>query len=86
MNPRAIYNVYEIYNPTNNAVSIKIETKIPYNLETHIRKMCLSSHTSYILPICGDTPFCAFGNEIKDFYLTRKKTGRRYLRRLRIYT
>ncbi len=27
---------------------------------------------------CGDTPFYAFENEIKDFFLTRKKTGRRY--------
>ena len=29
-------------------------------------------------PLGGDTPFYAFGYEIKDFYLTRKKTGRRY--------
>ena len=27
---------------------------------------------------CGDTPFYAFGYEIKDFFLIRKKTGRRY--------
>ena len=26
-----------------------------------------------IFPLCGDTPFCAFGNEIEDFYFTRKK-------------
>ena len=26
-----------------------------------------------LLLVGGDTPFCAFGNEIKDFYLTRKK-------------
>ena len=31
-----------------------------------------------IFPFGGDTPFCAFGYEIIDFYLTRKKTGRRY--------
>ena len=38
-----------------------------------------------IPPLCGDTPFCAFGYEIIDFYLTRKKTGRRYGRCVRIY-
>ena len=39
-----------------------------------------------IFPLGGDTPFCAFGYEIIDFYLTRKKTGRRYGRQLRFST
>ena len=43
----------------------------------------LSPHLFYL---GGDTPFYAFGYEIEDFYLTRKKTGRRYSRRVRIST
>ena len=39
-----------------------------------------------IFLIGGETPFYAFGHEIEDFYLTRKKTGRRYGRRVCIYT
>ena len=34
--------------------------------------------TKNLIPNGGDTPFYAFGYEIEDFYLTRKKTGRRY--------
>ena len=37
-----------------------------------------SKYAPHILPLGGDTPFYAFGYEIEDFYLTRKKTGRRY--------
>ena len=44
--------------------------------------VCLSKYPPPIFVIGGDTPFCAFGYEIKDFYLTRKKTGRRYGRRV----
>ena len=42
--------------------------------------------TKTLIPIGGDTLFYAFGYEIEDFYLTRKKTGRRYVRRVRIVT
>ena len=42
----------------------------------------LSKISPPIFPLGGDTPFFAFGYEIKDFYLTRKNTGRRYGRRL----
>ena len=34
-----------------------------------------SKYAPHILPLGGDTPFYAFGYEIEDFYLTRKKTG-----------
>ena len=40
----------------------------------------------FIFVIGGDTPFCAFGYEIIDFYLTRKKTGRRYGQRTKNHT
>ncbi len=43
-------------------------------------------HPKNLIPNGGDTPFYAFGYEIEDFYLTRKKTGRRYVRRMRIIT
>ena len=42
--------------------------------------------TKNLIPNGGDTPFYAFGYEIEDFYLTRKKTGRRYVRRMHVYT
>ena len=42
--------------------------------------------TKNLIPLCGDTLFYAFGYEIEDFYLTRKKTGRRYVRRVYVYT
>ena len=42
--------------------------------------------TKNLIPNGGDTPFYAFGYEIEDFYLTRKKTGRRYVRRVYVYT
>ena len=44
--------------------------------------MCQYSISPNPNPIGGDTPFYAFGYEIKDFYLTRKKTGRRYRRHI----
>ena len=48
--------------------------------------MCFPEYFLSIFVIGGDTPFCAFGYEIIDFYLTRKKTGRRYVRCLFNYT
>ena len=42
--------------------------------------------TKNLIPNGGDTPFYAFGYEIEDFYLTRKKNGRRYVRRVYVYT
>ena len=36
--------------------------------------MCVFQNFPQIFPLGGDTPFYAFGYEIKDFYLTRKKT------------
>ena len=61
------------------------------NQKSHITyKHIFAQHVSlFPLPIfslCGDTPFYAFGYEIEDFYLTRKKTGRRYVRRVYVYT
>ncbi len=44
--------------------------------------MCQYSISPNPNPIGGDTPFYAFGYKIKDFYLTRKKTGRRYRRHI----
>ena len=68
-----------------------IKPKTPYNISSKpLEQFYTSSIIVYfqnpppILPLGGDTPFCAFGYEIEDFYLTRKKTGRRYLRRIRI--
>ena len=48
----------------------------PYFKLTH--HYVFAKYTPHILPFGGDTPFYAFGYEIEDFYLTRKKTGRRY--------
>ena len=56
-----------------------------YNIETKTQTIfkstyhyVFSKYAPHILPLVGDTPFYAFGYEIEDFYLTRKKTGRRY--------
>ena len=35
--------------------------------------MCFPEYVPHIIPFGGDTPFYAFGYEIEDFYLTRKK-------------
>ena len=63
------------------------------NIEPKYHTIFISNHhcvvsksIHFILHIGGDTPFCAFGYEIIDFYLTRKKTVRRYLRRLQYHT
>ena len=64
--PAAHFWVFWIYVYINNAMPIQY----------------LPKTFSNISPLGGDTPFCAFGYEIIDFYLTRKKTGRRYGLRL----
>ena len=48
--------------------------------------MFLSKHIPPIFLLGGDTPFCAFENEIKDFYFVRLKTDRRYKRCLQYHT
>ena len=67
-------------------MSIKFRTK---NLKQFLNSSIIVGFPKYFLsifPLGGDTPFCAFGYEIIDFYLTRKKTGRRYGWRSCIYT
>ena len=65
---------------------IKYRTQTFYHIPNSPIILCFPKYSPPILPLGGDTPFCAFGYEIEDFYLTRKKTGRRYLRRVRIVT
>ena len=65
--PAAIYAVHKIYNPTNNAVSIKY-----------------LHHSSHLLAAIH--LFISSHNEIKDFCSMDKKTGRRYVWRMHVYT
>ncbi len=58
----------------------------PRAIYKHIFAQHVYYISSAILHLGGDTPFYAFGYEIEDFYLTRKKTGRRYVRRVYVYT
>ena len=79
--PAAHLCVNEICITTNNAVFIKYINLKPFIIYKSTHYFMFSKFLPSLLPLGGDTPFYAFGNEIKDFFLTRKKTGRRYERR-----
>ena len=65
---------------------IKYRTQTFYHIPNSPIIVSFPKYPPPILPFGGDTPFCAFGYEIEDFYLTRKKTGRRYVRLVRLAT
>ena len=78
MCPGAHFCVRKICIYTNNAVPIKYLPKTQIQFAHPYSQYNISKISPTIFPLGGDTPFCAFGYEIIDFYLTRKKTGRRY--------
>ena len=78
LHPEAHFCVYVICIYTNNADYIKYRTKKYEQFLNPYIIVCFPEYFLSIFVIGGDTPFCAFGYEIIDFYLTRKKTGRRY--------
>ncbi len=87
LHPDAHFCVREICVYTNNADYIKYRIKKSEQFLSSSINVCLSKYSPTRSPFfCGDTPFCAFGYEIIDFYLTRKKTGRRYVLRTKNHT
>ena len=86
VNPAAHFCVREICIFTNNFVSIKYLHQTSNQKIYHTHHCVSSKFFTPIIRFGGDTPFYAFGYEIEDFYLTRKKTGRRYVRRMHVYT
>ena len=83
---RHISRPYNIQPHQQRCVNKISRPKTPIPISDLYSQCVLSKYLPPIFPLGGDTPFCAFGYEIKDFYLTRKKTGRRYGRRVCIYT
>ena len=70
--PGAHFCVRKICIYTNNAVLIKYLPKTQIQFAHPYSQYNISKISPTIFPLGGDTPFCAFGYEIKDFYLTQK--------------
>ena len=84
--PPAIYVFYTIYNPTNNDMPIEYRLGIKNNFHAYIRKINFLNSTHLFSLLAAIHLFISSHDEIGDFCSMDKKTGRRYLQRIWIYT